>query len=119
MQLKCIPLFPREKAPFFGHVSFLSSAVRWHIWLVRECYDTSVCGVIFIDDAIFLAQTADLFHFGVCFRRHVRECHERPFSSLYEVMIMGSRRKTVVKVEPTSSSQGKKPKAGGVTTRPA
>ncbi|CDY68394.1 BnaCnng58830D [Brassica napus] len=34
-----------------------------------------------------------------------------------EVMITGSRRATVVKLEPSSSLQGKKLKSGGVTTR--
>ncbi|KAH0859619.1 hypothetical protein HID58_087880 [Brassica napus] len=36
-----------------------------------------------------------------------------------EVIITGSRRATMVKLEPTSSSQGKKSKGGGVTTRSA
>lgn len=36
-----------------------------------------------------------------------------------EVVIMGSRRTTRVKVEPSSSSQGKKSKGGRVTTRSA
>ncbi|KAL0876631.1 hypothetical protein Bca101_026336 [Brassica carinata] len=36
-----------------------------------------------------------------------------------EVMVTGSRRATAVKVEPSSSSQGKKSKAGGVTTKSA
>ena len=36
-----------------------------------------------------------------------------------EVIITGSRRATMVKLEATSSSQGKKSKGGGVTTRSA
>ncbi|WZZ27730.1 hypothetical protein YC2023_011131 [Brassica napus] len=34
-----------------------------------------------------------------------------------EVMITGSRRSTVVKLEPSPSLRGKGPKSGGVTTR--
>ncbi|KAG2328784.1 hypothetical protein Bca52824_011512 [Brassica carinata] len=37
-------------------------------------------------------------------------------ASGYEWMVTGSRRATVVKVEPSSSSQGKKSKGGGVMT---
>ena len=36
-----------------------------------------------------------------------------------EVMITGSRRSTVVKLEPSPSLPGKRPKSGGVTTRSA
>ncbi|KAF2561333.1 hypothetical protein F2Q70_00017645 [Brassica cretica] len=36
-----------------------------------------------------------------------------------EVMITGSRRSTVVKLEPSASLPGKRPKSGGVTTRSA
>lgn len=36
-----------------------------------------------------------------------------------DVVVTGSHRTTVVKLEPSSSSQGKKPKGGGVTIRSA
>ncbi|KAG2270449.1 hypothetical protein Bca4012_072638 [Brassica carinata] len=36
-----------------------------------------------------------------------------------EVMITGSRRSTVVKLEPSPSLPGKKPKSGGMTTQSA